>query len=136
MIKYSLRCVEDHRFDSWFASAEAYDKLVKAGRLTCAVCGSPHVEKMPMAPSVSAGQVSAAKDEAPSAAALRALRDKIERESEYVGPKFASEARAIHEGDSAKRAVHGEATGAEVKKLIEDGVPVAPLPFVPRRKSH
>lgn len=156
MIRYSLRCAEDHRFESWFASADAYDSLAAAGRLSCAVCGGGGVEKTLMAPAVGVGEVSPPAEGAaarrgppatgpqgplsapthPMEAALRALRARIERESDYVGDRFAQEARAIHAGESPKRSVHGEATGAEVRSLIEDGVPVAPLPFFSGRKAH
>ena len=155
MIKYTLRCAEDHSFDSWFASAEAFDSLAAAGRLACAVCGTPQVEKALMAPRVAAGRKARKTDAAapttggddapvpalsapmhPMERALRALREKIERESRYVGGAFAAEARAMHLGEREQGAIHGEATGAEVRSLLEDGVPVAPLPFTPARKVN
>ncbi|MGL5008851.1 MAG: DUF1178 family protein, partial [Paracoccaceae bacterium] len=68
--------------------------------------------------------------------ALAALRAKVEAESDYVGPNFAAEARAIHAGDAPERAIYGEARFEEAKALIEDGVPVAPLPFIPTRKAN
>jgi hypothetical protein len=146
MIKYALRCADDHRFESWFASAEAYDSLSAAGRLTCAVCGAGGVEKAMMAPRVrpaekaeTARAVAAPADAVPPAGmeeALRALRRRIEEESDYVGDAFAREARAIHDGSAPHRAIHGEANRAEVRGLLEDGIPVAPLPFVPTRKVN
>ena len=69
-------------------------------------------------------------------AALAALRRQVEENSEYVGMNFATEARAIHEGASPERAIYGEAKPEEAKRLIEDGIPVAPLPFRPARKSN
>lgn len=67
---------------------------------------------------------------------LAELRDKVERESDYVGLRFAAEARAMHDGTAPERPIWGEARADDARKLIEDGVPVAPLPFVPRRKAH
>ncbi|RJL00495.1 DUF1178 family protein, partial [Paracoccus aestuarii] len=69
-------------------------------------------------------------------AALEALRRKVEESSDYVGLSFAEEARAMHDGTKPARAIHGEARPEEARRLIEDGVPVAPLPFLPRRRAN
>lgn len=68
--------------------------------------------------------------------ALNELKKKIEANSEYVGEGFAAEARAIHDGDAPERSIYGEANGDEARALIDDGVPVAPLPFMPTRKTN
>ena len=72
----------------------------------------------------------------PRETALAELRKQVEENSEYVGMNFAAEARAIHSGASPERSIYGEARPAEAKSLIEDGVPVAPLPFAPKRKMN
>ncbi len=72
----------------------------------------------------------------PAEAALKELRRKVQDNSEYVGQKFATEARAIHLGDAPERSIYGEASSEEARKLVDDGVPVAPLPFVPTRKAN
>uniref|UniRef100_UPI00262054BB DUF1178 family protein n=1 Tax=uncultured Roseovarius sp. TaxID=293344 RepID=UPI00262054BB len=72
----------------------------------------------------------------PAEQALAELRRKIEENSDYVGLNFASEARDMHAGLSPGRSIYGEAKADEARKLIEEGVPVAPLPFLPRRKSN
>ncbi|MBU2962668.1 DUF1178 family protein [Citreicella sp. C3M06] len=139
MIHYNLKCAQDHRFDSWFQSASAFDKLHAAGLVTCSVCGSAEVNKDLMAPRVSAGAERDAPLSAPASPAEQALREvqaEFEKTSDYVGRDFAREARAMHEGDSPKRAIWGETRGDEARKLIEDGVPVAPLPFRPKRKNN
>ena len=87
-----------------------------------------------MAPAVSDKTLTAPRN--PAEAALQALRRKIETSSDYVGLSFAEEARAMHEGTRPARAIHGEARPEDARKLIEDGVPVAPLPFVPRPKTN
>ncbi|WP_103762516.1 DUF1178 family protein [Roseovarius confluentis] len=153
MIKFTLKCIHDHQFESWFQSAEAYDKLHAAGMVSCAVCGSESVTKALMAPSVRASRdavpapapTSAAPDTGPSrlsaptdprGKAIAALRTRIEKNSEYVGLEFAAQARDMHDGLTPNRAIHGEAKPEEARKLIDDGVPVLPLPFVPRRKAN
>lgn len=140
MIQFTLKCADDHRFDSWFQSTEAFDKLLAKGLVSCSLCGSKHVEKAMMAPRVS-GSRSEAKPSLdtpgnPGEQALAELKEHVEKNSEYVGMNFAREARDIHDGTAPERAIYGEARPDEAKKLVEDGIPVAPLPFVPGRKSN
>ena len=143
MIQYSLKCENDHSFDSWFASADAYDKLADNGMVSCAVCGSTKVSKAIMAPRVrtTKGKEAPVAPTLPtkkSAAeqAMAKMRAQVEQNSEYVGSNFATEARSMHLGDAPERAIFGEAKPEEAKSLIEDGIPVTPLPFMPTRKSN
>ncbi|MEL7257834.1 MAG: DUF1178 family protein [Pseudomonadota bacterium] len=148
MIKFTLKCDQDHRFESWFQSSDAFDKLKCAGMVTCSICGSEVVEKAIMAPTVRASRsaaVAPAEGTQPPALttpttemeqALAALKKQVEENSEYVGMNFASQARDIHDGLAPNRAIHGEAKPEEARKLIEDGVPVSPLPFIPNRKTN
>lgn len=142
MIRYSLKCSEGHSFDSWFASSNAYERLIAAGALNCAICGGGNVSKAIMAPRVAKGDEPAPDDvpslrqpASPAEQALRELRRKIEENSEDVGRNFANEARAIHEGDAPERSIYGEARTEDARALIEDGVPVAPLPWMNRRTN-
>ncbi len=144
MIKFSLKCAGGHDFESWFQSTEVFDTLKAGGHLACAVCGGADVEKAVMSPRVStardpaqvgkAGSLSA--PASPAEQALAALRAHIDANSDYVGMEFAREARAIHDGTAPERPIHGEARAEEARRLIEDGVPVAPLPFRSGRKSN
>ena len=146
MIKFTLKCADGHRFESWFQSAGAFDKLRSGGLVACAVCGGTDVEKALMAPQVrpdrarasapSDGERPLSAPASPAEQALAELKRKIEANSDYVGVNFASEARAMHEGTAPERAIYGEAKPEEAKKLIEDGIPVTPLPFLPGRKSN
>lgn len=154
MIQYALKCSEGHHFDSWFQNAEAFDKLRQTGMVTCAVCGSEKVEKAIMAPRVrparSAATPPVETPTPPSAPAptplsepagaaeqaLAELKKQVEANSDYVGADFAKEARAMHTGDAPERSIYGEANAEEAKSLIEDGVPVTPLPFLPGRKTN
>lgn len=158
MIRYALICDNDHQFESWFQSFEAFETLAKAGHLSCTRCGSSDVSRALMAPSVPAKSNSAKSNPSQSdtgvsdpaisnASALTAPSDKtetalakmrkeVEENSDYVGLSFAQEARKMHEGEAPERPIYGEAKLDEAKKLIEDGVPVAPLPFIPKRKTN
>ncbi len=144
MIRYALRCDRDHSFESWFASGTAYDALRAQGHVACPVCGSASVEKALMAPAVAQPatppvakppRVPAPPDPA-LAAKIEALRRHVEANSDYVGMSFATEARAMHLGEAPERPIHGEAKIDEARALIEEGVPVAPLPFLPRNRAN
>jgi hypothetical protein len=168
MIQFSLRCDQDHRFDSWFQSADAFEKLRKAGMVACSICGSTDVQKTLMAPRVvtsrrktaapvdpveaqepptpkaapatgpepDAKPMALTEPNSPQEAAIAELKKQIEANSDSVGDKFADEARSMHAGDSEMRAIHGEAKPEEAKALLEEGVPVVPLPFLHTRKAH
>ena len=141
MISYTLKCEDGHRFDSWFQSAEAFDKLHAQGMVTCSVCGALGVEKAVMAPRVKASRDKAVPERAlshpasPAEQALAEMRRKIEENTVDVGENFATEARAIHEGDAPDRSIRGQAKPDEARALIEDGIPVAPLPWGNRRTN-
>lgn len=143
MIRYSLKCAAGHGFDSWFQSAEAFATLQGAGQLVCPVCGATRVEKELMAPAVrparkaeAAERPSLADPASELEAAIAALKKQIEDNSEYVGMNFAAEARRIHAGEAPERAIHGEAKPEDARKMLEEGLPVAPLPFLPARKVN
>lgn len=142
MIRYALRCKQNHDFESWFQSSDAFDKLSSRGLVVCTHCGSSDVAKAIMAPSVTAGPpASAPKPEgSPSASALekklRALRKDVEENYAYVGDDFVRQARDMHLGDAPARPIWGEATPDEARALLEDGAPVAPLPVRPKQKSN
>ncbi|KQB95817.1 hypothetical protein AL073_14145 [Loktanella sp. 1ANDIMAR09] len=134
MIRFHLKCDQDHEFESWFQSGDAFDKLVAANLVNCTACGSTQVRKMIMAPAVStASRITAPK---PSEPDFAALRDKVEANSDYVGKGFVKEARDMHDGLVPERPIYGEANLKEAKKLVEDGIPVVPLPFMPRKKTN
>lgn len=158
MISFSLKCSCGHRFDSWFQSGSAFEKLQGAGMVTCTACGGTEVSKELMAPRVrparskAAAPVPAETPPAPPdpgtqpalsapansevATAIEKLRKAVEANTEDVGNKFATEARRIHEGTSPERAIRGEATAQDARKLLDDGIPVLPLPFTDPKKAN
>ncbi|WP_146344413.1 DUF1178 family protein [Falsiphaeobacter marinintestinus] len=147
MIQYALKCADGHKFDSWFQSASAFDKLNGAGMVTCSICGNSDVEKAIMTPRVRPARVAAtplaepdqgtlSTPDTPAEKAITEIRRKIEENADYVGKDFAAEARAMHDGDTPERSIYGEARIDEARALLEDGVPVAPLPFMPSRKIN
>jgi hypothetical protein len=144
MIRYNLKCGAGHGFDSWFKDAQGFAALQAASQVACPVCGSVEVEKELMAPAVRPARKTAAAAPRPDLTSpaseleekLAALRRQVEENSEYVGMNFAAEARAIHAGDAPERSIHGEAKPDEARAMIEEGLPVAPLPFLPARRVN
>jgi hypothetical protein len=140
MIRYALICDHAHEFEGWFGSSGDFEAQAAKGLLDCPVCASRRVRKQIMAPSV-VGARKTVQDEAPAKAkmmmeAMGRLRRHVEATFDDVGDAFAAEARAIHEGRSEERGIYGQASPQEVRALLEDGVPVAPLPPKPPERDE
>jgi len=146
MIKFSLACDKGHGFESWFPDGAAYEKQARRGLIACPHCGSTAVAKAIMAPAVVGAARPARSEAEPSAPvpvaliderqralreAMRELKREIEARTDDVGAKFPEVARAIHAGDAPERAIRGQASRAEIKALLDEGVDVLPMPFVP-----
>ncbi|HEY5007614.1 MAG TPA: DUF1178 family protein [Caulobacteraceae bacterium] len=141
MIKYALVCAHEHPFEGWFGASADYDDQNARGLVECPVCGSIEVRKQIMSPSVVGAKARGASEADPQMRsmmmeAMRRVRSHVTDNFDYVGDRFAVEARAIHEGASEDRGIYGEASPKEVRALIEDGVQVAPLPPEPPKKTE
>jgi hypothetical protein len=141
VIQYLLQCSNGHQFDAWFRNAAAFDEQQARGIVTCAICGDGTVEKALMAPALSRTEErQAAPGRGPLDAAkfremLRQYRQKVTSEADYVGDKFAEEARKIHFEEVEARGIYGEATRDEVVALVEDGIDFLPLPGLPEEHN-
>ncbi|MCL6606999.1 MAG: DUF1178 family protein [Geminicoccaceae bacterium] len=135
MIRFTLACSAGHEFEGWFKSNAAFDEQRAVGGLACPICGATSVDKAIMAPAVAR---SGAADRPPPEtvarflAMARALREHIERNFEHVGPRFPEEARKIHLGEAEARDIYGEASLEQVEQLLEEGIEVRPVPWVPK----
>ena len=138
MIKYALGCAEGHEFESWFPDSAAYEKLRKRGLVACPECGSTQVDKAIMAPAVvgveravveKPAEVLADDKRRQAREIIARLRHEIEANTVDVGARFPEVARAIHQGDEPERAIRGQASLAEAKALVEEGVGVMPMPM-------
>mgnify|MGYP001554559791 FL=1 len=141
MIRCSLECQNEHSFDGWFRNSEDFEKQKKRGLIACPDCGSLKVDKALMAPSVSTGRkrekmaLAMNAEQKKAMAQLKALSEKLRENADYVGDKFAEEARKIHFGETDPRGIYGEATPEETKSLVEDGVEFMPIPVFPEDRN-
>ena len=141
MIQYSLHCANAHDFDAWFKNAAAFDEQQARGIVQCPVCASNAVSKALMAPAVARSGSekmslsSGHPDVAKFRELLRAYRQKVVSEADYVGDKFAEEARRIHFEEVEAHGIYGEATRDEVIALAEEGIEFAPLPDLPEESN-
>src|SRR3954447_419715 len=159
MIRYALACNKAHPSESWFPSSEAFDAQRAQGLLTCPGCGSAEVEKQIMAPSVARTDKTPTPTEAPAPtqpsaeppssqpvallsepeqafrAMLKAVREHVTQNADYVSSGFAEEARKMHYGEVEHRSIYGESNLVETKALLEEGIEVHPLPIAPDERN-
>lgn len=143
MIVFDLTCQGGHRFEGWFASSEDFAQQQARGLVACPQCGSAQVAKAPMAPAVPRKgnqQIALRSEQAEASGAIPAeaqalfaklaqLQAETLKGSRFVGKAFAEKSRAMHYGEQDAEVIHGEATLAEAKDMLEEGIPVVPLPF-------
>lgn len=151
MIHYDLICESGHEFDGWFSDSAAFDAQAKRGLVTCVHCGSAKIEKQLMVPGISvkgnrkpeAQKPETSEAQKPVLASafdprqqkliqmMREMRKAVEENAEYVGDRFADEARKMHYEEAEKRGIYGETTAKDAKALIEEGIEIHPLPVLP-----
>jgi len=133
MISFNLRCSKDHEFEGWFRDSATFEKDLKKRRIDCPICGDAKLERALSAPNIatSARRASAKAEQAVQMREqLRAFRRHVEKSSENVGERFAEEARKIHYGEAATRSIYGKTSLDEARELHDEGVPVAPIPWI------
>jgi hypothetical protein len=159
MIVYDVKCHNGHVFTAWFRSSDGFEQQAAAGEIACAECGDMRVTRAIMAPNlhsrrgrdtapapeaaeaasppaapapVAPTQVSAVHAEAALMQQLRSLRRAVESQCDYVGERFAEEARKIHYGESDARGIYGEASESESEALADEGIEIGRIPWVPQ----
>jgi hypothetical protein len=133
MILFALRCAADHEFEGWFRDGAMFDKQSAGGKITCPQCGNNDVTKAPMAPRVARSRkAEATPSPAQLRTALQELRRHVETNCDYVGERFAEEARRIHYGESDPRGIYGETSAEDAAGLADEGIEVSRIPWLPR----
>ena len=146
MIRYDLICKDRHVFDGWFSSSAAYDEQRKNGSISCPICSTSEIDKQLMTHSI--GRKSNRKTETrnPMMAGsdprmrklvqkMRELKEHVENTADYVGDRFAEEARRIHYKEVKERGIYGETTAEDARALVEEGIEIHPLPLLPEDQN-
>jgi hypothetical protein len=136
MIILDLICMSGHRFEGWFVSTDAFDDQLGQHLVNCPHCDSVNVSRLPSGPHVIKRRSSPSSEVTVSAEQVIGLLKEIVDSSEDLGRGFAEEARRIHFQDAPARRIRGVATLEETAELLEDGIPVLPLPFPPKDSTH
>ena len=143
MIKFNLICDAEHEFEIWFGSSDDYDKQKKRKLLSCPSCGSSKIDKALMRPSITTARkkaemtrmVNVQNAQKELVAKVRQLREEVVKNGENVGEKFTEEARKIHYGEAEARGIYGNASLADAKELIDEGIEVLPIPVLPEEQN-
>lgn len=146
MIHYDLICKQGHPFDGWFSSSSAYDEQRKSGSIACPLCSTNEIEKQLMTPSIARKSNPKPETRSPMVATndprmkklmqkMRELRQYVENTADYVGDRFAEEARRIHYKEAEERGIYGETTAEDARSLVEEGIDVHPLPVLPEDQN-
>jgi hypothetical protein len=131
MILFALRCAQGHEFEGWFRDSDAFEAQHEAGDIACPECGDTTVDKALMAPRLARSrEAKPPLSPAQMKAALIALRRQVETHCDYVGERFAEEARRIHNGEAEPHGIYGEATEAESRDLADEGIDFGRIPWV------
>lgn len=138
MILYQLKCQKDHQFETWFKDGQTCDKQLSRKSVECPVCGTKSVSKALMAPRIGGQDKAKAEQKQMAIAAaemkrqLQEIRTQVEDNCDYVGERFADEARKIHYGETDARGIYGEASDDDFQELNDEGIEVARIPWLPR----
>ena len=136
MIKYNLKCNNEHEFESWFSNSEEFEKLKKKNLLECIYCSSKKINKSIMAPMVSnlknkENQINLVDKELKiEKNKLTEFRRYIEKNFEFVGKDFSKKVREIYYDKKSKKAIYGTTTPDEREELAEEGIDLISIPWV------
>ena len=143
MILYDLTCENGHTFEAWFASSEQYDKQNKRKLICCPICDSNKIRKALMAPNLKGTKKSRKSYDEKMVQdknkkfnkKLKEFKKFIESNTEDVGKNFTEEAKKIYYGEKKSRPIRGETTKEQAEELIEEGIPIAKLPWSSREDA-
>jgi len=142
MIVLNLSCEQGHHFEGWFPSSEAFENQCQRSLVSCTVCASTEITRLPSSPRISKGatepietKVTTGPTKEAVATVLNAIA-KIASECENVDQDFPDEVRKIHYGETAPRNIRGIATVEETLEMLEEGIPLLPLPVPPKGETH
>jgi hypothetical protein len=136
MIKYNLKCKNNHEFESWFLDSNEFEKLNKKKLLECIFCSSKKITKSIMAPSVSSRSLKESSKNfldnklSNEKSELLKIRGYIEKNFEFVGNKLSQRVREVYYDKNSKKSIYGTATPEEREELADEGIDLLSIPWV------
>jgi hypothetical protein len=130
MILFSLRCAAGHEFEAWFRDGDRYEAQRSSGEIACPHCGDCTIEKALMAPRIGRSRQPKVPTPAEIRATLVEMKHQVEKNCDYVGERFAEEARRIHYGETNPHGIYGEASREESRALADEGIQFGWIPWV------
>ncbi len=137
MIKYNLKCNNDHEFESWFSDSKEFERLKTRKLLECIYCNSKKIKKSIMAPMISVSKNNDVNKFQINEKILQKQRNKliklrnfIEKNFEYVGEDFSKKVREIYYDKKNKKMIYGITSPEERKELKEEGIDLLSIPWV------
>ncbi len=136
MIKYNLKCKNEHEFESWFSDSNEFDNLKKRNLLECIYCSSKKIKKSIMAPRISSSKNTINSDDIFNKKInkeknnLLILRKYIEKNFDYVGKDFGKKVREVYYDKKSKKGIYGTTTPEERKELAEEGIDLFSIPWI------
>ena len=136
MIKYNLKCHNDHEFESWFSNSKEYENLNKKGLLECIFCYSKKINKSIMSPTIFNSKEKNKQFDATNENfkdkknKLLNLRKYIEKNFDYVGNDFSKKVREVYYDKKSKKSIYGITTTQEREELAEEGIDLISIPWV------
>ena len=136
MIKYNLKCNNNHEFESWFSDSDEFNKLNKKKLLECIYCSSNKIQKSIMAPMLAGTKEKVNSIDIFDKQFLRQknslikLRKHIEKNFEFVGDKFSEKIREVYYDKKTKKSIYGTTTLEQRKDLADEGIDLISIPWV------
>ena len=132
MIKYNLKCQNNHEFESWFSDSKEFEKLNKKKLLECIYCSSKKISKSIMSPMISSvkGKKNLNKILQAEKQKLLEIRKYVEKNFEYVGKDFCKKVRDIYYDRNSKKTIYGTTTPEERAELADEGIDLLGIPWV------
>ena len=137
MIKYNLKCENNHEFESWFSNSNEFDNLKRKKLLECIFCSSKKISKSIMAPMVSGikketiDEIQYLNDDIKNdKKKLLELRKFVEKNFEYVGEDFSKKVREAYYNNKEKKTIYGKTTAHEREELAEEGIDLISIPWI------
>lgn len=132
MIVFDLICEEEHQFEGWFRNSAEFQQQQGNGMLTCPVCGTDNITKVPSASRINLHKMEQQVSELLSIKTdaqqlIKNISSYIHRHFDDVGDDFADEARKMHYGKADERNIRGTATFDQARELYDEGIDVFPI---------